>query len=192
MQSTEPYGTAFVGVDLGLKTVATCSDGRFLESGRFYRDLEPALRIAQRSNNKARTRAIHAKIANRRKDSAHKFTTALASRCSLIVVGDVSPTKLAKTPMAKSVLDAGWGQLTVMLSYKCANAGITFKVVNERNTTRTCHHCGVLSGPTGLDGLRIREWTCHECGSAHDRDVNAAKNILALGFERPVEEMAKA
>lgn len=180
-------GQEIIGIDLGLKDVATGSDGTRLENSRFYRDLEPALAIAQRAGKKARVRAIHAKIANRRKDAAHKFSRALVERCGLIVVGDVSPQKLAKTTMAKSVLDAGWGQLKAMLDYKCAHAGIVFKEVSEAYTTQTCSCCGALpdSRPRGIAGLGIREWTCGGCGVTHDRDVNAAKNILALGHERP-------
>lgn len=180
-------GQEAVGIDLGLKTTATCSDGTKLESGRLYRDLEKALGIAQRAGKKARVKALHAKIANRRKDALHKFSNTLVARCGVIVVGDVSSLKLVKTKMAKSVLDAGWGQLKTMLSYKCDHAGIFFKIVNERNTTQTCSTCKQLpeSRPRGIAGLGIREWTCCGCGATHDRDVNAAKNILALGHERP-------
>jgi IS605 OrfB family transposase len=180
-------GQDAIGIDLGLKTTATCSDGHKLESGRFYRDLEEKLGVAQRSGNKCRTRALHAKIANRRKDALHKFSNALVARCGTIVVGDVGSLKLAKTRMAKSVLDAGWGQLKKMLSYKCDHAGIVFIVVSERNTTQTCSSCQLMpaSRPKGIAGLGIRVWTCCECGVTHDRDVNAARNILALGHERP-------
>lgn len=181
-------GQDAVGIDLGLKTTATCSDGEKLANGRFYQDLEKSLGIAQRAGRKARAKAIHAKIANRRKDALHKFSNALVARCGVIVVGDVSSLKLAKTTMAKSVLDAGWGQLKTMLEYKCDHAGIVFKVVNERNTTQTCSNCQQLpdSRPRGIAGLGIRAWICSGCGVTHDRDVNAARNILALGHERPV------
>lgn len=182
---TQPStGQEAIGLDLGLKDVATCSDGTRLENARFYRDLEPALAVAQRAGKKVRVRAIYAKIANRRKDAAHKFSRALVERCGLIVVGDVSSQKLVKTSMAKSVLDAGWGQLKAMLA--CAHAGIVFKEVNEAYTTQACSCCGVISrhSPKGRAGLGIREWTC-ECGVTHDRDINAARNILALGHERP-------
>lgn len=175
-------GTDVIGVDLGLKTVATCSDGTTLE-GKNYRDLEPALAIAQRAGNKNRTRAIHAKIRNRRLDSQHKFSTALVSRCEAIYVGDVSPTKLIKTRMAKSVYDAGWSQLKTMLKYKSQRAGIVYEEVNEQNTTRACSKCKALSGPSGLKELGIREWKCL-CGANHNRDVNAARNILAVGCGR--------
>ncbi|MGV8842722.1 MAG: RNA-guided endonuclease InsQ/TnpB family protein [Pseudomonas sp.] len=187
-------GQEAIGIDLGLKTVATCSDASVLNNARFYRDLEPALAIAQRAGNKARTRAIHAKIANRRKDALHKFSRALVERCGLIVVGDVSSQKLTKTTMAKSVLDAGWGQLKTMLAYKCDHAGIVFKVIGEAYTTQTCSCCGALpdSRPRGIAGLGIREWTCCDCGAVHDRDVNAARNILAVGLDRLAGEKVAA
>uniref|UniRef100_UPI0026286E70 RNA-guided endonuclease InsQ/TnpB family protein n=1 Tax=uncultured Halomonas sp. TaxID=173971 RepID=UPI0026286E70 len=172
------------GIDLGLKDVATCSDGSKMEEGRFYRDLEDDLAIAQRARNKKRVKAIHAKIKNRRKDAQHKFSRKLVNQYGEIFVGDVSSTKLVKTKMAKSVLDAGWSQLKTMLEYKCAHAGIVFKVVNEVHTSRTCSSCGSRSGPQGVNGLRIRSWGCVDCGAVHDRDVNAALNILSLGAGR--------
>ncbi|MNZ89756.1 putative transposase DNA-binding domain protein [compost metagenome] len=187
VEAVQSAGQEAIGLDLGLKDVATASDGfTKLENSRFYRDLEPALITAQRANKKNRARAIHAKIANRRKDALHKFSRALVQRCNTIIVGDVSSQKLVKTTMAKSVLDAGWGQLKTMLEYKCAHAGIVFKVVNEAYTTQTCSSCGLRpeTRPKGIAGLGLREWTC-ECGVTHDRDVNAARNILALGYGRP-------
>jgi IS605 OrfB family transposase len=179
-------GQGAIGIDLGLKDVATCSDGRKLENGRFYRDLEEQLAVSQRSGNKKRTRAIHAKITNRRKDALHKFSRQLVNQHGEIYVGDVSPQKLTQTRMAKSVLDAGWGQLKTMLAYKCDHAGTIFRVVDERYTTQTCSCCGAKpdSRPKGIAGLGIREWTCSECGVTHDRDVNAARNILAAGRGR--------
>src|SRR5690554_680715 len=177
-------GQGVVGIDLGLKDVATCSDGVKLENGRFYRDLEDKLAIAQRARSKRRVKAFHARIKNRRKDALHKFSRRLVDQHGEIVVGDVSPTKLAKTSMAKSVLDAGWGQLKTMLKYKCDHAGIVFREVSEAYTTRTCSSCGSLSGPHGVNGLRVRAWESAECGALHDRDTNAARNILSLGAGR--------
>lgn len=178
-------GTAAVGIDLGLKAAATTSEGEVLV-GRRYRALEQKLGIAQRAGKKARARAIHAKIRNQRKDAQHKFSTALVKRCAAIFVGDVASAKLVKTNMAKSTLDAGWSQLKTMLEQKCQRAGVVFEVVNERYTTQACSCCGSISAssPKGRVGLRIREWTCVDCGTAHDRDVNAARNILAAGLRR--------
>jgi IS605 OrfB family transposase len=178
-------GTGSVGVDLGLKTTATPSEGDPLEAGRFYRDQERKLAIAQRARKKARVRAIHAKIRNRRHDALHKFSRKLVNKNSLIVVGNVSSSGLVKTNMAKSVLDAGWFTLKTLLAYKCEHAGSVFVEVDERYTTQTCSCCGSLSpnSPKGRAGLGIRAWAC-ECGVTHDRDVNAARNILALGHQR--------
>ncbi|MDY0415643.1 MAG: transposase, partial [Pseudomonas sp.] len=186
VQAEIPTGQDRIGIDLGLTDTATCSDGTKLESGRFYRGLEEKLAIAQRARNKTQVKTLHAKIANRRKDALHKFSRTLVNRCGEIYVGNVSSLKLVKTTMAKSVLDTGWGQLKTMLDYKCAHAGIVFKEVNEAYTTQTCSSCGSLpeSRPKGIAGLGIREWTCSGCGVAHDRDTNAARNILAVGHGR--------
>jgi IS605 OrfB family transposase len=179
-------GTHAVGIDLGLKDIATTSDGEKLAAGRFYRDLESSLGKAQRANKKRRIKAIHAKIKNRRKDALHKFSTAIVKANAAIFVGDVSASKLIKTKMAKSVLDAGWAMLKTQLEYKAIARSAVFQVVNESYSTQACSCCGALSpnSPKGRAGLRIRVWTCSECGTLHDRDVNASKNILAAGHCR--------
>ena len=123
------------------------------------------------------------KIKNTRKDFLHKETTKLVRRYKTIYVGDVSSSKLAKTKMAKSTLDAGWGLFKSMLEYKAIALGVDFKVVNEKYSTVTCSSCFERSGPSGLSALGVREWTCSTCGTDHDRDVNAARNIL-LGLGR--------
>ena len=178
-------GTGSVGVDLGLKTTATPSHGKPLDAGRFYRHMEEKLAVAQRAGKKSRVRAIHAKIRNRRHDAMHKYSRKLVENNALVVVGNVSSSGLAKTKQAKSVLDAGWSTLRTLLAYKCEHAGSVFLKVDERYTTQTCSCCGAISdnSPKGRAGLGIREWTC-ECGVTHDRDINAARNILALGHER--------
>ena len=96
---------------------------------------------------------------------------------------------------AKSVLDAGWGILKTLLEYKCAHAGSVFRVVNEANTTQTCSSCREIpdSSPKGRIGLRIRAWTCSDCGATHTcRDTNGAKNILAVGLDRLAGEKVAA
>ena len=172
-----------VGIDLGLKEFAATSDGETFEAQQFYRDLEPALAIAQRARKKARMRAIHAKIAARRKDRLHKISTALVQRHGAIFVGNVNAQALTRTRAAKSVLDAGWSAFRTMLQYKCDDAGVWFEEVDEAYSTQTCSACSARSGPRGLQGLGIREWTC-ACGATHHRDVNAAMNILAVGRDR--------
>ncbi|MCG5513279.1 RNA-guided endonuclease InsQ/TnpB family protein [Ectothiorhodospira shaposhnikovii] len=179
-------GSSAVGIDLGLKDVATCSDGERLSASQPYRTLEEKLGIAQRAGKKKRIKAIHAKIKHRRKDAIHKFSTMLVERHGAIFVGDVSSVSLAKTRMAKSVLDAGWGMLKTQLQYKAIARGVWFEEIDEAYTTQACSCCGHIgdSSPKGRTGLGIREWTCQACGTRHDRDINAARNILALGHKR--------
>ncbi|WP_236994749.1 transposase [Granulosicoccus antarcticus] len=96
-------------------------------------------------------------------------------------MGDVSSSKLTKTTMAKSALDASWASFKTMLDYKSQQAGIVYREINEAYTTRACSECGSLCGPQGIRALSVRDWQCVECGVQHDRDVNAARNILRLG-----------
>lgn len=180
-------GIKSVGIDLGCKEAVTCSDGK-KTTGRWYRGHESALANAQRANHKPRVRAIHRKIKNIRKDALHQLSHKLVKTKSAIFVGNVSGSKLVKTKMAKSVLDAGWGMFKTMLEYKCAYAGVVFEVVDESGTTQTCSSCGdkPQTRPKGIAGLGMREWVCVTCGVRHDRDINAAKNILAVGLGRLV------
>jgi len=181
----KPMVTKAIGIDFGLKNVATCSDGVVIANPNYYRKYEKKLGIAQRARNKKRVRALHAKIANCRKDHLHKASSRLVKENALIIVGDLSAKKLVRTKMAKSVLDAGFSALKTMLRYKCENAGVLFEEVNEAYTTQTCSCCGSRSSsPKGIAGLGIREWQCMECGTLHNRDINSALNILALGHER--------
>jgi len=189
LQPSAPTGA--VGVDLGIKTAATMSDGSVYDGGQPYREIEPALAIAQRARKKQRTKALHAKAKNRRKDALHKLSTRLVQQNAVVAVGNVSSQSMVKTRMAKGALDAGWGMFKIMLSYKASARSVRFEVVDEHNSTQTCSACGSLpeSRPRGIAGLGIRAWECSNCGASHDRDVNAARNILlsALGGQRPAE-----
>jgi len=183
-KKTNP-ATKSIGIDLGLNECAVASDGQRLV-GRNYRQLEQSLGIAQRANKKIEVKNLHAKIKNRRKDQLHKFSTMLTQHYGAIFVGNVSSSKLIKTKMAKSTLDAGWSSLKTMLEYKSDHAGVVYEVIDEAFTTQTCSCCGNISpsSPKGRAGLGIREWTCSDCGSVNDRDLNAARNILARGHSR--------
>ena len=100
-----------------------------------------------------------------------------------IVVGDVGSARLAKTNMAKSVNDAGWAMFRNLLEYKAIARKVVYREVSERLSTQTCSGCGAIGGPKGREGLGIREWVCGQCNAVHDRDVNAAMNILRLGHQ---------
>jgi IS605 OrfB family transposase len=181
----------YVGIDLGLKTLATLSTGEKISNPKAYRTLEEKLAVAQRANKKCRVKAIHAKIANVRRDYVHKTTAKIASQYATIFVGDVSSSQLAKTRMAKSVLDAGWSTFKNALRYKASRHGGTFAEVGEKFTSQICSSCGMLpdSRPEGIADLGVREWRCSACGVIHDRDVNAARNILTLGLSaQPLAE----
>lgn len=169
-----------VGIDLGLKDFATMSTGEKIEAQRIYRGAEQALAVAQRANKKHRVKAIHAQIANRRNDFHHKLSNRIVREFDYIAIGNVNAASLAKTSMAKSVLDAGWSSFRTMLAYKAVKHGAWYEEVDERFTSQICSTCGALpeSRPKGIADLGIRTWTCSECGCSHDRDVNAAKNIL--------------
>lgn len=183
--ATNELPSRAIGIDLGLKDVATTSDGQVLPAAKFYRNLEQKIGQAQRRGHKRQAKRLHKKAANRRKDALQKFSTAMVEQYGAIYIGDVSSMKLVKTKMAKAVLDSGWGMLKTMLQYKGNNAGRIVEVVSERYSTQVCSSCGSISGPKGLKQLVVREWDCPDCGAHHLRDVNAAMNILARGQTGP-------
>jgi IS605 OrfB family transposase len=173
-----------VGIDLGLKTLATLSTGQKIEAPRHYRKLEKKLAIAQRAGNQDLAKAINERIKNKRRDHRHKWTTWVARNFRLIFIGDVSSSKLAKTKMAKSVYDAGWYASKQALRYKASRHGGICEEVSELFTTQICSECSAKppSRPRGIADLGMREWECSLCGAIHDRDVNAARNHLTLGL----------
>jgi len=181
-----PTGNGSIGIDLGLKDLATCTDGTKVPALQHYRQYEKALEVAQRAHNKRRVKAIHAKITNTRRHHLHQQSTRIVRANELIVVGNVNAAQLAKTRMAKSVLDASWSMFRNMLEYKASRHRARYVEVDERWTTQTCSCCGCIpdSSPKGMGALGMRHWVCSECGEPHDRDLNSARNILCVGLER--------
>ena len=167
-----------VGIDLGLMDIAVSSDGERLQAGRWTERYAQKLASAQRRGHQRQAKRIHRKAARCRADALHNFSRRIVDQYQSIIVGDVSSLKLVKTCMARSVLDSGWGMLKGFLEYKSQQAARSFEVTNERNTSVTCSACGALTGPRGVNGLIVRSWICGGCGESHDRDVNAARNIL--------------
>jgi putative transposase len=181
----QPPGDAAIGIDLGLTNQLTCSDGVIYSRDNLTRTYEDTLALAQRAGKTKRVKALHAKIAHVRLDWTHKVTTAITRRASLIVVGDVSSTKLVQTPFAKATYDAAWGIARHQLHYKAIRlAGICVSGC-EMFSSVTCSVCFARTGPSGLSGLEVREWRCSACGALHHRDVNAAQNILRTGRGTP-------
>ncbi|MFE6924697.1 RNA-guided endonuclease InsQ/TnpB family protein [Nocardia sp. NPDC057663] len=185
-----PEIDAEVGVDLGLATFAVLSNGKTITSPKFLRRAERKLRKAQQalsrkgkgSNNRAKARLrvakAHAKVADSRRDFAHKQSTAIVRENQAVYVEDLCVKGLARTRLAKSVHDAGWGMFLRLVQEKAARYGRTVvKVDRWFPSSQTCSTCARVDGKKPLS---VREWTC-PCGAVHDRDLNAAINILAAG-----------
>ncbi|WP_446223238.1 RNA-guided endonuclease InsQ/TnpB family protein [Nocardia sp. IBHARD005] len=179
-----------VGIDLGLSTFAVLSDGKTVASPKFLRRAERRLRKAQQglsrkqkgSANRAKARIevakAHARVADTRRDWAHKHSTRIIRDNQAVYVEDLCVQGLARTRLAKSVHDAGWAMFIRMVEEKAARYGRRFSRVDRWfPSTRLCSVCGVVGDKKPL---HVREWTC-ACGVVHDRDLNAAKNILAAG-----------
>jgi len=188
---TVPEAEPVIGIDLGLTHFAVLSDGRKITSPRFLRRAEKRLRRAQqslsrkqqgsRNRDKARVTVAraHARVADARRDFHHKLSTAIIRDNQAVYVEDLAVAGLARTRLAKSVHDAGWSAFVAMLEYKARLYGRQFRRIGRfEPTSQVCSACGVRDGPKPL---HVREWTCGACGVTHDRDVNAAKNIAALG-----------
>ena len=186
----EPLRPA-LGIDLGLMTLAASSDGASVANPRWLRQRQHHLRRAQTalarkkkgSNNRERARAavarLHARVADARRDHHHKLSTRWIRENQAIHVRTLSVRGLARTRLARSLHDAAWGALLAMLRYKTAWYGRDLVAIDRFfPSTRACSACGVV-GPKRA--LHVRTWTCDACGVTHDRDVNAAHNILAAG-----------
>ena len=183
-----PDPTRALGIDLGLTHFAVLSDGTKITSPRFLRRTEKKLKKAQRnlsrkqkgSKNRAKARLkvarAHAEVADARKEFHHQLSTQLIRENQAIAVEDLVVSGLARTHLAKSIHDAGWTQFVNMLEYKAARYGRVFiKIGRFEPTSQVCSACGHRDGPKPL---HVREWTCPACGTVHDRDHNASKNVI--------------
>jgi putative transposase len=193
-----------VGIDLGLTHFAVLSDGTKVDAPRIARKRAAKLRRAQkelarrqngsanREKSRRRLARCHARVADTRRDWLHKLPSIVVRENQLITVEDLAVSGLARTRLARSVHDAGWSMFVGMLAYKAQRAGRTFVKVNRWfPSTRACSECGALGE---AKPLHVRAWTCR-CGATHDRDVNAARNILAAGRadrSTPVELVSAA
>jgi len=180
-----------VGIDLGLASLIVTSDEEVIGNPRFLRVKERKLARAQRglsrrrkgSANRARARhrvaVLHRTVRETRLDHAHKVALRLVRDNQAVYAEDLCVSGLARTRLARSVQDAGWSQLLRLMEEKAAQYGRTFARIGRfEPTSQVCSACGVKDGPKPLG---VREWACAACGTVHDRDVNAARNILAAG-----------
>jgi putative transposase len=182
-----------IGVDVGLNHLLTLSTGEKITNPRHERRDRAALAKAQRNlarkargdganRRKARLKAakIHARIADRRRDTLHKLTTRLVRENQTIVIEDLTVRNMVKNrTLARAISDAAWAQFRGLLEYKAAWYGRDVVVVDRFfPSSKLCSHCGASQDRMPL---HVRTWTC-DCGTVHDRDVNAAKNLLAAGL----------
>lgn len=180
-----------VGFDLGLKAFLVTSDGDSIDPPKFYRKAERALRRAHRrvarrqKGSKRRAKAVqilaraYLHIANQRKDFHHKTARKLVTQYGTIVHEELNIQGIARTRLAKSTHDVGWGQFLAILHNKAAEAGCMVIPVPAKNTTQACSACGEL--PETPKTLKDRVHRCANCGYEADRDLNAALNIKRLG-----------
>lgn len=192
-----PATDAAVGVDVGLDHLLTLSTGEKVTNPRHERCDRARLAKAQRKlarkakgdgANRAKARRkvarVYARITDRRRDNLHKLTTRLVRENQTIVIEDLSVRNMVKNgSMARAISDAAWADFRNMLEYKAAWYGREVIAIDRWfPSSKLCSACGTLRDKMPLN---VREWTCG-CGTTHDRDVNAAKNILAVGLTASV------
>jgi putative transposase len=182
-----------VGVDLGVKDFAVTSDGERLTNpghlerkarnlARYQRRMARCQRgSASRAKAKAKVARAHRKVRNARRDFLHRASTRLVRSAGTIVIEDLAVKNMVRNRhLARVIADCGWGEFRRQLEYKCERAGRELIVVDRwYPSSKTCSACGHLLAELSLS---TRYWTCPSCGSRHDRDINAAKNILAAGL----------
>ena len=192
-----------VGVDLGVETLATLSTGEKIEGpkprkrllGRIKRlqrrvglQKHRAKKAGQKASHRQLIRQLrlsrmHARVANIRKDATHKLTTDLALRFETVVIEDLNISGMSKNhALAGAVLDGGWHEIRRQLQYKTAMRDGRVVVADRFfPSSKVCSACGCVKDAMPLS---VRGWTCDDCGTTHDRDVNAAKNLEKLGLAK--------
>jgi putative transposase len=182
-----------VGLDLGIKSMVILSTGEAVGNPRYYAQDEKCLAKAQRrhakkkkgSKNREKARRkvarVHARIQDRRRDYQHKLSTRIVNENQVICVESLAVKNMVKNHcLAKAISDVGWGEFVRQMVYKSQWYGRTLITIDRwYPSSKTCHDCKHVVEDLPLD---VREWVCTECGVWHDRDINAARNILAEGL----------
>lgn len=169
-----------LGIDPGFSSLLTLSTGEVIDHPRELEGDAARLAQAQRGRRRGLTARIHERIRNRRKNRNHHLSRRLVAENRLIAFSADQHSNIARS-FGKSVASSGHSDLRQMLSYKSLTGGREYVEVSPRNSTRACSACGDLTGPRGWHGLKVRQWVCTTCGVEHDRDCNAAVNVLAAG-----------
>jgi len=175
-----------VGIDPGFSTLLTLSDGAKIENPRELRKGQERISQAQRGKRKKLVARLQERQANRTLDRNHKISRNLVENYSEIYYSDDNFKGMAKN-FGKSVSEASLGNLISYITYKGNNCGRKVMAVKSFNTTKTCSSCLALTGPTGLSGLKVRNWEC-ACGAVHDRDINSAVVVLNYGLGTSLKE----
>lgn len=186
-----------IGIDYKSNGFGVTSEGGILSNHRYFRENQSKLsreqrRLSRKKKNsknykkqKMRVALVHERISNCRLDQAHKLSHLLAEKYDVICLEDINLQNIAQSlNLGKSTNDNGFGMFREFLKYKMEERGKYLIYIDKLDATSTvCSECGTYHKDI-VNSLSIREWTCPDCGANHDRDINAAKNILRLGLER--------
>jgi len=186
----ERIGSGVIGIDPGFANLLTTSQGEVIEHPRELEGAKRRLAQAQRGHDVKLAARIQERIGNRRKDRNHKLSRRLVAENIVIYFSRDNLKGLAKR-FGQSVASSGHAQLRGMLAYKSPTSGTRYVEVDAKFSTMTCSVCGARSGPRGLGMLAVRQWTCAECASFHNRDMNAALNTLKAGAGSALEGHAQ-